>query len=173
VRRLAVLFLSMWGGLGVGDTSVASPCLAPPVAAVVVDRFRPPGCAWCPGNRGLEYATRPGTTVRAAAAGRVEFSGSVAGTLYVVVRHRTGLRTTYGSLAARAVAVGEWVQRGSRVGTAGSTLFFGVRLGDRYLDPQRYLVQRVRRPRLVPVAGRPRPPGRPDRFTCTAALARR
>ena len=34
--------------------------LAPPVAAPVVDPFREPPCAWCPGNRGIEYGPPAG-----------------------------------------------------------------------------------------------------------------
>ena len=72
-------------------------CLLPPVVAPVVDPFRDPGCAWCPGNRGLTYGVATGTVVRAAAAGSVTFSGRVAGTRYVVVEHAAGgLRATYG-----------------------------------------------------------------------------
>ena len=37
-----------------------APCWRPPVAAPVVDPFRQPACRWCPGNRGIEYATSPG-----------------------------------------------------------------------------------------------------------------
>lgn len=173
MREFAAALLSLWGGFGLGDVSVTPPCLTPPVVAVVVDRFRPPECAWCPGNRGVEYLTRPGVVVRAADAGWVDFSGAVAGTLYVVVRHRSGVRTTYGSLVTRGVLVGESVQRGTPLGTAGSRLFFGVRRGERYLDPERYLVRRMLRPRLVPMVGAPRQPRQPGRLTCTAALVRR
>src|SRR5204862_218609 len=71
--------------------------------------------------------------------------GSVAGSLHVVVAHDGNLRTTYAFLAGIGVRAGDRVERGQVVGTAGSTgaehdvegLHFGVRLGDRYVDPQR------------------------------------
>ena len=49
--------------------ALAPSCLLPPVDAPIVDPFRPPPCAWCPGNRGIEYDVPAGTPVRAAAAG--------------------------------------------------------------------------------------------------------
>ena len=55
-----------------------APCLRPPVGAPVLDGFRSPWCLWCAGNRGLEYATAPGTPVRAGAGGVVAFAGPVA-----------------------------------------------------------------------------------------------
>ena len=45
------------------------PAYLPPVEAPVADPFRPPTTPYGPGNRGLEYATAPGTPVRAAADG--------------------------------------------------------------------------------------------------------
>jgi len=65
----------------------APPTYVPPVDAEVVDGFRPPASLYGAGNRGLEYGTEPGTEVRAVAAGRVVFAGSVAGTRAVTVRH--------------------------------------------------------------------------------------
>ena len=81
-------------------------CYVPPVDAPIVDPFREPACAQCAGNRGLEYATAPGTPVRAVAGGIVSFSGVVAGTRYVVVDQPDGYRTTYGRLAAATARTG-------------------------------------------------------------------
>ncbi len=83
----------------------------PPVDAPIIERFRPPACTWCPGNRGIDYATPPGAPVRASAGGVVTFSGSVAGDRFVVVAHADGLRTTYGYLATAIVAAGDRVVR--------------------------------------------------------------
>src|SRR5688572_19084604 len=77
--------------------ALAGPCWPPPVEAAISDHFRQPACEWCPGNRGLEYATAEGDGVRAVSSGEVTFSGRVAGTGYVVVRHADGLRVTYGN----------------------------------------------------------------------------
>ena len=139
-----------------------------------MDGFRSPWCLWCRGNRGLEYATAPGTPVRSGAAGTVLYAGPVAATNYVVVGHPSGLRTTYGRLAVVSVAPGARVRAGEVVGISGMRLFFGVR-GPRgrsgYLDPGRYLLRPVGRPRLVPTDGSPGPRSTssgPRRLTCTA-----
>jgi murein DD-endopeptidase MepM/ murein hydrolase activator NlpD len=124
-----------------------------PVDAPVRDPFRPPACGWCAGNRGLEYATAPGQPVVASAAGVVTFAGLVAGRAWVVVTHPDGLRTSYGLLAEIAVAAGAAVRSGQRLGIAGDALHFGVRRGERYLDPALVLAGAVLVPRLVPLDG--------------------
>ena len=108
---------------------------APPVAAPVIDPFRPPPQPWLPGNRGIEYATTPGTSVRAAGRGRVSFAGPVAGALHVTVAHPDGIRTSYSFLATVTVRAGADVVRGQVVGTAGGRLHVGARRGDTYIDP--------------------------------------
>ena len=154
------------GSVG-GAGQVVGACLLPPVAAPVADPYREPACRWCPGNRGLTYATAAGVVVRAAAAGTVAFSGVVAGTRYVVVDHAAGgLRATYGGLASAVVAVGDAVVAGEAVGTAARELHFGLRRGDEYLDPTPLLGQLVPRARLVPTDGTGRrAPPRP-RLVC-------
>ncbi len=142
------------------------PCLLPPVDGSVFDPFRPPGCPYCPGNRGIEYSTQPGAPVAAASAGTVTFAGSVAGVRYVVVEHAGGFRTTYGRLAAIAVAAGATVRAGERVGAAGPVTFFGLRLGETYLDPNPYLARIVPQPRLVPLDGTSRRQQPPPRLVC-------
>lgn len=107
-----------------------------PVDAPVVDRFRPPPQPWLPGNRGIEYATEPGTPVRATGRGLVAFAGPVAGSLHVTVAHPDGIRTSYSFLAAVHVRVGQAVAGGTVVGTAGARLHVGARRGDAYIDPE-------------------------------------
>ncbi len=139
-----------------------------PVDGEVTRAFQAPAFAYGPGHRGIDFAAPPGTPVRASADGVVAFAGSVAGSLHVVVAHDGNLRTTYAFLAGIAVREGERVARGQVVGAAGASgpeheaggLHFGVRLGDRYLDPQRLfdvcdLTQLVR---LVPVDEMPAEP---------------
>ena len=97
-----------------------------------------------PGHRGADLAAAPGTPVRAANDGVVSFAGSVAGTLHVTVAHAGGLRTSYSFLASVRCAPG----RRSRAATSsappggerrrdhdGAVLHFGLRVGDRYVDP--------------------------------------
>jgi murein DD-endopeptidase MepM/ murein hydrolase activator NlpD len=122
-----------------------------PVVGIVVDPYRPPACRWCPGNRGIDYATSPGDPVRAAARGVVAFAGPVAGRLVIVVNHPDGLRTTYDGVAAVATAVGVLVDADDVIGTAGDRLHFGVRRGDTYLDPSPFLAISCPRARLVPL----------------------
>lgn len=133
---------------------------APPVDAPVSDAFRPPPNPYAAGNRGLDYATPPGTEVRASAPGEVTFAGQVGGRLHVVVLHEDGLRTSYSFLAEVAVRRGQVVGRGEVVGTSGSSLHFGARAGERYVDPALLFGAGPVDVRLVPVEERdPQPPG--------------
>ena len=112
-------------------------CLTLPAHTHVLDPFRAPPCDRCAGNRGLDLATTPGTEVRVATNGTVTFAGLVAGRTYVVVRANADrrVRVTYGGLATLAVARGHAVAQGESLGTAADTLFYGVRVGDRHVDP--------------------------------------
>ncbi len=118
-----------------GAGAPAAVTYRPPVDAPVVDPFRPADPNWTSGNRGLEYATTPGTPVAASAAGEVVFAGPVADSLHVVVLHVDGLRTSYSFLQLVAVKRGDRVAQGQTVGTAQARFHFGVRAGDAYLDP--------------------------------------
>ncbi|MEO1060058.1 MAG: peptidoglycan DD-metalloendopeptidase family protein [Actinomycetota bacterium] len=124
--------------------AVESTDYVPPVDAPVVDEFRPPATRYGSGNRGLEYGTRPGQTVRSAAVGTVAFAGNVGGRLVVTVRHPDGLRTTYTGLASISVDVGRSVDAETPLGTATTSLHFGVRVGQAYLDPAELLGGRRR-----------------------------
>ncbi len=124
----------------------------PPVDAPVIDPFREPTSPYGPGNRGIDYATVPGTVVRAVAAGTVTFAGSVAGTRYVTVTHADGLRSSYGGLASVSVVEGQVVAAGDEVGRAGPTLHLGIRRGDEYLDPEVLFAAAAPEVRLIPVA---------------------
>jgi murein DD-endopeptidase MepM/ murein hydrolase activator NlpD len=135
-------------------------CYRHPVDAPVVQRFDAPPCGWCPGNRGLDYATRPGDPVRAAAPGSVTFAGRVAGQRWVTLVHADGLRTSYGPLSAVRVRPGATVSAGEPIGRVAGRLHVGVRRGETYLDPAAIFGPPVRlRPRLVPLdaAAPPRP----------------
>ncbi len=107
----------------------------PPVDAPIVDPFRPPAEDWNSGNRGLEYATTPGTLVGASAPGEVVFAGPVGGGLHVVVLHDDGLRTSYSFLALLSVHRGQKVTQGQTLGTTQDRFHFGARAGEAYLDP--------------------------------------
>ena len=144
-------------------------CLVPPVAGPVVEPFRQPACPYCAGHRGVTYDTVPGETVRAVAAGVVEYAGSVAGTRYVVVRHADGRRATYGRLITLSVAVRQRIGVGEAIGAAGDTLHLGIRRGDDYLDPAPLLGRLRGIARLVPLGTVAARSARPARVTCAAA----
>jgi murein DD-endopeptidase MepM/ murein hydrolase activator NlpD len=132
---------------------LSTTCYLPPINSPVVDPFRAPACAYCPGNRGLEYEPPVATPVSAAAGGVVSFSGVVAGVRYVVIEQSDGRLATYGRLAAARVVVGAAVGRGDIVGTTTARFFFGLREGDRHVDPAPFLGAPRYRPRLIPVDG--------------------
>jgi hypothetical protein len=111
------------------------PPFAPPVHAPVADPYRPPVGPYDAGNRGIDYATIPGTLVGAAGAGVVQFAGEIAGQLYVTILHEGGVRTSYSYLAAITVVVGQPVQLGQTIGVAGPDLQVGARIGRTYIDP--------------------------------------
>jgi hypothetical protein len=135
-----------------------------PVDGPVVQPFDAPSSEYSAGHRGVDFAAASGTPARAANDGVVTFAGSVAGTLHVTIAHAGDLRTSYSFLSSVGVRVGQPVSRGDVVGLTGgvgtdhdsSVLHFGLRIGDRYVDPMllfrpRDLTELVR---LVP-AGAP------------------
>ena len=143
-------------------------CYQPPVVSPIVDPFRAPACTYCSGNRGLEYRPTHGSRVVAAAPGVVRFSGVVAGVRYVVIDQTDGRSATYGRLASSSVAVATQVGRGDTVGTTTDRFYFGLRIGDRYIDPAPFLGVLRYRPRLVPFDGSPRRRAPPPTLACAA-----
>ena len=116
-------------------------CLVLPSNASVVDPFRAPECERCAGNRGVEFAVPMGRDVVAGLSGTVSFVGVVAGRNYVVLRATANpaVRVTYGGLALLAapqLRQGSVVALGERIGVAHDSLHVGLRIGDRYVDPQ-------------------------------------
>ncbi len=106
-----------------------------PVTGPIIDGYRPPANPYAAGNRGIDFGTRFGSSVAAAADGVVTFAGQVGGSLFVVVQHADGVRTTLGYLQAVLVTRGATVRAGQRVGLAGASVHFGARFGDIYIDP--------------------------------------
>jgi murein DD-endopeptidase MepM/ murein hydrolase activator NlpD len=114
-----------------------------PVDGTVVRSYEEPTGPYAPGHRGVDFAAPVGTPVRVASDGVVTFAGPVAGSLHVVVLHDGGIRTSYSFLSRVDVVTGDAVPRGQGVGAAGGSgdghdpgvLHFGVRVGERYVDP--------------------------------------
>lgn len=145
---------------------LAPSCYQPPVTAAIVDPFRAPACFYCPGNRGLEYEPAVGSRVVAAAPGVVGFSGLVAGVRYLVVDQTDGRTATYGRLASAVVTFGAVVLAGQPLGTTTARFYFGLREGDRYIDPAPFLGVLRYRPRLIPVDGSPPRRAPPPTLRC-------
>lgn len=166
------------GGVGVSgadDVSAISGDRAWPVGSrpTLLRGWEPPATAYGPGHRGVDLAAPPGTVVRAAAPGRVSFSGKVAGRgVLSITLTGTGqppLRTTYEPVTA-VVAEGDEVAAGQVVAVlgpgpfhcAGGCLHWGLLRGETYLDPLSLLPDDLlgRGPaRLLPVFGVPEPAG--------------
>ncbi|MBT5276182.1 MAG: M23 family metallopeptidase [Ilumatobacter sp.] len=149
-----------------GAVAEATPCWQPPVTGPIVDPFRAPPCRYCAGHRGIDFRTGAASAVRSVAAGRVAFSGPVAGTIYVVVEHANGWKVTYGELSGVRVRRGVSVARGAVLGTADGRFHFGLRVDGRYRDPEPYLGHLVGRPRLVPIDGTARRSGPTPVWSC-------
>jgi len=120
--------------------------------------FAPGPTPYAPGHRGADLPGRAGQQVLAAGAGRVSFSGLLAGRGVLVVVHGA-LRTTYEPVLA-SVGVGQPVAAGQTIGrlVAGhggcpveACLHWGLRRGRDYLDPVRLV--RGGPVRLLPLAG--------------------
>lgn len=138
---------------------------------VLLRGWQPPASPYGPGHRGVDLAAAPGTLVRAAAPGRVSFTGMVAGRgVLSITLTGTGqppLRTTYEPVTA-VVAEGDEVTAGQVVAVlgpgpfhcAGGCLHWGLLRGETYLDPLSLLPDDLldRGPaRLLPVFGVPEP----------------
>lgn len=96
---------------------------------------------------GIDIGVPVGTTVVAAAAGRVIIAGWVSGYgNYIAIDHGGGISTGYGHLSQFFVSVGQDVQRGQAIGASGNTgrstgphLIFEVRRDGTPVDPNPYL----------------------------------
>ena len=115
--------------------------LASPVATAYTDGFGPRGNRF---HTGIDYPGQPGTSVFAAASGRVTFAGFSLGGYgnLVAIAHGGGTRTMYAHLSRVGVRVGQYVQSGRRIGRVGSSgnstgphLHFEVRVRGAAVDP--------------------------------------
>ncbi|WP_316245458.1 M23 family metallopeptidase [Gordonia sp. OPL2] len=179
IAELLVVAILVWAvpAVAVGETSRFR--LPVPRPTSVVRGFDLPAQRWEPGHRGVDLSVAPGTIVRAAGPGRVQFAGRVAGRPLVSIRHATDLITTYEPVEP-TVRTGSSVRRGDAIGTvstghekcrATACLHWGARRGRGreavYLNPLALLgAVRVRLKPVQPVrpAGGPadaRPAGAP------------
>lgn len=141
-------------------TGTATGRVWPVDPVVIVAEIDLPDPDWLPGHRGLDLQAGPGQVVRSAAQGVVAFAGRV-GDRGVVVVVTGSWRTSYEPVAA-GVSVGQQVAAGQPLGVLdpsgghcaapASCLHWGLRAGERYLDPRWLLAPPA--PVLLPL---PRP----------------
>ncbi|KUN16394.1 peptidase [Streptomyces corchorusii] len=132
-------------------TPPARHALVAPVTASVGTGYHVAGSHWSKGyHTGIDFLVPTGTSVKAAAAGRVVAAGWGGSYGYqVVIRHADGRYTQYAHLSAIAVRDGQSVTAGQRIGRSGATgnvtgphLHFEVRTGPGFgsdVDPLAYL----------------------------------
>ncbi len=134
----------------------------PPVSASP-PRKRPPDWAWPArgklirrfdarggGKKGINIAGKPGTPVRAAAAGKVVYAGSGLsgyGRL-IIIKHNKDFLSAYAHNRKLIAREGQWVRKGELIARMGSSatdrteLHFEIRKKGRPVDPLRYLPKR-------------------------------
>ncbi|RSS34937.1 M23 family metallopeptidase, partial [Streptomyces sp. WAC08241] len=122
-----------------------------PVSAGIGTRYGKPGSSWSSGyHTGVDFPVPTGTSVRAAADGRVVSAGWGGAYGYqIVLRHDDGRYSQYAHLSALTVREGQRVGAGQRIARSGSTgnssgphLHFEIRTGPGYgsdIDPLAYL----------------------------------
>ena len=157
----------------VGPDPPRVPGLWMPVTGAVVRGFDARAGPYGPGHRGIDISAPMGATVWAPAAGRIEFAGPVAGTIWVSLLVAPDVQVTLGPVLDPVTAgrvpsraplgrVGPGHEAGAMEGAGsglGATLHLSVRVDGVYVDPLAYLIDRPR-PRLAPL---PTPGGLPDR----------
>lgn len=121
--------------------------LSGPITSPFGYRLNPFGGGNTEFHPGIDIAVPVGTTVAAAAAGRVIIAGWVSGYgTYIAIDHGDGISTGYGHLSEMFVGVGQDVQRGQAIGASGNTgrstgphLIFEVRRNGSPVDPNPFL----------------------------------
>jgi murein DD-endopeptidase MepM/ murein hydrolase activator NlpD len=147
VRSVLPLIIAFAVATPIRAASSGSGTWAWPVSGPVIGAFEPPETPYGAGHRGIDIATRVGTTVIAPEAGIVAFAGKVGGELFVTLDHGAGLTSTYSWLSSVLVRKGDALPRGAAIALSGrghpdSTvphLHFGVRHDGAYLDPLSFL----------------------------------
>lgn len=117
-----------------------------PTHGPVIKGYHPDGI----GKKGVELGGRAGQPVRAAAAGRVVYSGSglVGYGRLIIIKHGQHYLSAYGNNRRLLVKEGERVRRGQRIAQMGSSgsdrvaLHFEIRRDGKPVDPLRYLPKR-------------------------------
>ena len=121
--------------------------LIKPVSGVITSRFVVSSRIRRSSHTGLDIATTTGTPVKAAASGKVTFSGYKGsyGNM-LVISHGNGVQTYYGHCSKLYVSAGATVSQGQTIAAVGSTgnstgphLHLEVRVNGVAYNPQNYL----------------------------------
>ena len=121
--------------------------LIKPVSGVITSRFGVSSRIRRSSHTGLDIATSTGTPVKAAASGKVTFSGYKGsyGNM-LVISHGNGVQTYYGHCSKLYVSAGATVSQGQTIAAVGSTgnstgphLHLEVRVNGVAYNPQNYL----------------------------------
>jgi murein DD-endopeptidase MepM/ murein hydrolase activator NlpD len=127
-----------------GDTTPSAAGFIWPVNGPVTSGF---GMRWGRMHEGIDIGVPAGTSIHAAASGRVVYSGWMGGYgNLVAIDHGRGLSTAYGHQSSTAVGNGQIVTQGQVIGYVGCTghcfgdhLHFEVRINGSAVDPLGYL----------------------------------
>lgn len=136
-----------------GETSVPTNLgvsLIKPISGVISSRY---GIRWRDNHKGLDIAAPKGTAIKAAAGGKVIFSGYGSGSNsysgygnIVVIQSTSSLVIRYGHCSALYVKTGETVIQGQVIAAVGSTgistgnhLHFEIRYKGTAVNPQNYI----------------------------------
>lgn len=98
-------------------------------------------------HKGIDIAAPYGTTIVAAADGKVTYSGTMGGYgNLIIITHENGIQTYYGHCSKLIAKVGEEVKAGEEIAKVGSTgfstgnhLHFEIRKNGSQINPQKYL----------------------------------
>jgi lipoprotein NlpD len=102
------------------------------------------------GKKGIDIAGKKGQPVKAAAAGKVVYSGSglVGYGRLIIIKHNETLLSAYGHNSNLLVSEGEYVKAGQVIANMGSSgtdrtrLYFEIRKNGKPVNPLRYLPRR-------------------------------
>ena len=115
-----------------------------PISGVLTSRY---GYRWGRTHTGIDIGAHTGTQIKAAAPGKVTFSGwkGSLGNL-VVITHGNGIQTYYGHCSKLLVTAGQSISAGQAIANVGSTgrstgshLHFEIRVNGSAINPQSYI----------------------------------
>ncbi len=115
-----------------------------PASGVLSSPF---GSRWGRNHNGIDVAGSYGSTIKAAAAGTVTYSGWMSGYgNYVVIDHGNGYTTAYGHNASNSVSKGQSVSQGQEIAKMGSTgrstgthVHFEIKKSGAFQNPLNYV----------------------------------